>query len=102
MNKFERYTTSTNFKENVQLREGCTIGAAICQLADYEESGYTPMCAKLASDGMYTWRLSSDGFVDTGLRMCLTATDALNRLAEYEDTCMTPDGFKRIISEKIH
>lgn len=102
MNKFERYTTrtSTKFKENVLLRGGCTIGAAICQLADYEESGYTPKCVKLAHEDMYTWQLSSYGFVDTGLRMGVTESDAIHRLAEYEDTYMTPDDFKRMVSEK--
>ena len=103
MQKFLRYTTrtSTNFKENILLRGGCTIGAAICQLADYEASGYTPKCEKLARDGMYTWQLSSYGFVDTGLRMGVTESDAIRRLAEYEDTSMTPDDFKRMHTEKM-
>lgn len=98
MQNFERYTTrtSTNFKENILLRGGCTIGAAICQLADYEESGYTPKCEKLAHADMYTWRCSSGGYVDTGLRMGITEIDAIHRLAEYEDSYMTPDDYKRI------
>ena len=45
-------------------------------------------------DERYTWRACADGYTDTGLRKGITEGDAICRLADYEDTGLSPEEVK--------
>lgn len=52
-------------------------------------------------DERYTWRACADGYTDTGLRKGITEGDAICQLADYEDTGLSPEEVKDIMSERL-
>ena len=52
-------------------------------------------------DERYTWKACADGYTDTGLREGITESDAICRLADYEDTGLLPEEVKDIMSERL-
>ena len=52
-------------------------------------------------DERYTWRACADGYTDTGLRKGITEGDAICQLADYEDTGLSPEDVKDIMSERL-
>lgn len=49
-------------------------------------------------DERYTWRACADGYTDTGLRKGITEGDAICQLADYEDTGLSPEEVRELIS----
>ena len=49
-------------------------------------------------DERYTWRACADGYTDTGLRKGITEGDAICQLADYEDTGLSPEEVRELLS----
>lgn len=49
-------------------------------------------------DERYTWRACADGYTDTGLREGITEGDAICQLADYEDTGLSPEEVRELMS----
>ena len=49
-------------------------------------------------DERYTWRAGADGYTDVGLRKGITEGDAICRLADYEDTGLSPEEINYLMS----
>lgn len=49
-------------------------------------------------DERYTWRACIDGYTDTGLRKGITEGDAICQLADYEDTGLSPNEVRELMS----